>query len=179
MSKKILLALVLLLAAAPLGAAAQDGNQSDTANNATAPESVVQVDTLTVVSDYELRNGDLWIEFRSEGGNTLSITETAQSDGATQVRVRTVDIPRGTSTVTVNVFDSAQASVLITSRLSLQQNSGTTLAVDSADPLIAGPFTATDAQAAGVGAGLGVAITTLYMVAKVVYGRNEQPERMA
>lgn len=176
--KKILLVLVVLLAVAPLGATAQEDNASDVAN-ASAPESVVQVDKLTVVSDYEIRDGNLWIQFRSDGGNTLSITETAQDGGATQVRVRTVDIPRGVSSVTIDLFRSSEASVLITSRLSLQQNSGTTISVDSAEPLIAGPFTASDAQAAGLGGALSVSMFTLFLVLRAARGESDGVERIA
>ncbi|MFD1569783.1 hypothetical protein [Halorubrum laminariae] len=59
---------------------------------------------------------------------------------------------------------------------------GTTLygiPLEASSPIIAGPFTASDAQAAGLGGGLGVALVTLYIVAKVVYGRDQKSERIA
>lgn len=51
--------------------------------------------------------------------------------------------------------------------------------VKTSSTIVTGPFTASDAQAAGLGGGVGVAIVTIYLVAKVVYGRNEEPERVA
>ncbi|WP_049983592.1 hypothetical protein [Halorubrum sp. BV1] len=59
---------------------------------------------------------------------------------------------------------------------------GTTLygvPLQASSPIVAGPFTASDAQAAGLGGGLGVGLVTLYVVAKVVYGRDEKSERIA
>lgn len=59
---------------------------------------------------------------------------------------------------------------------------GTTLygvPLETSSTLIGGPFTASDAQAAGIGGGVGVALVTVYLVAKVVYGRTEKPERLA
>ncbi|AFD04017.1 ORF6 [Halorubrum pleomorphic virus 6] len=51
--------------------------------------------------------------------------------------------------------------------------------VRTENTLIGGPFTASDAQAAGLGGGLGVAAVTIFLVARTVYGRTEEPERMA
>ena len=51
--------------------------------------------------------------------------------------------------------------------------------LQTSSTFVGGPFTASDTQAAGVGGALGVAFTTLYLVARRVYGRVEEPERIA
>jgi hypothetical protein len=51
--------------------------------------------------------------------------------------------------------------------------------LQTSSTFVGGPFTASDTQAAGVGGALGVALTTLYLVARRVYGRVEEPERIA
>ncbi|TKX80269.1 hypothetical protein [Halorubrum sp. SD626R] len=59
---------------------------------------------------------------------------------------------------------------------------GTTLygiPLESSSTIVPGPFTGSDVQAAGVGGSLGVALTTLYLVARRVYGKTEEPERIA
>ena len=59
---------------------------------------------------------------------------------------------------------------------------GTTLygvPLETSSTIVAGPFTASDTQAAGVGGALGVALTTLYLVARRVYGKSEEGERIA
>ncbi|ACO54901.1 ORF6 [Halorubrum pleomorphic virus 1] len=178
--KSLLVVLVIALAVVPFAATAQTTpGQNQTAPNSSSPTVISQVDSITAITDYELRDGDLWIQFQSSGGNTLSITETAGSEGATQVRVRSVDIPRGTSTVTIDLFNSADGSVLITSRLSLEQNSGTVVSVSGGSAIISGPFTASDAQASGLGAAISVASVTLLLVFRASRGESTEGERIA
>jgi len=180
MKQLTLATLVVLLALAPTVAVAQtDAPPAPTDNNSSTPTALSSVDKLTVITDYELRDGNLWIEFYSEGGNTLKITETTSGDGAVQVAIRQEDIPRGYSTTTVDLISTDDPSVLITTRFSLQEGTGTKLSVDTSSSIVSGPFDGSDAQAAGFCGALGVALTTLYLVAQRVYGRSEQPERIA
>ncbi|MDB2237576.1 hypothetical protein [Halorubrum ezzemoulense] len=98
----------------------------------------------------------------------VAITEARQLrrstfvvDGRTELRlpVRSTD---GRAAVTVDTGDVLYG-----------------IPVRTQNTLIGGPFTASDAQAAGLGAGLSVALLTIYLVARTVYGRTEEAERMA
>lgn len=193
MTRLILALLLVLIATVPGAALAQEEPTASpttstptasttTANNSTAstgPTALARVDKLTIVTDYELRGGNLWIEFYSNGGNTLSITETTSTDGATNVRIRQEDIPRGYSTTTIDLYDTDDPSVLITSRLSLQENTGTKVSIDTGSSIIPGPWDGSDVRDAGIGGALGVVIAVLYEAVSAKIGASQRGEQVA
>jgi len=88
---------------------------------------------------------------------------------------RTVDLDEGRNTVRLTVtVDGGSEGVTIATQDVLYQKE-----VKTSSTIVAGPFTASDAQASGIGGALGVAITTLYLVARRVYGTTEESERIA
>lgn len=53
------------------------------------------------------------------------------------------------------------------------------LPLEASEPLIAGPFTASDAQAAGLGGALSVSVFTLFLVLRAARGESDGGERIA
>lgn len=152
---------------------------ADGVENSSNVTAVATIDRLTVITDYYMHRGDMVIKFHSDGGNTLAITETTNVDGAVQVRVRHHDIPRGSSKVRIDVIDRENPSVLITTRLSLKQNTGTKVSIDNGDSIVEGPYDGSDVRDAAIGGAFAVAIATLYEAAKVKLAANQRGERVA
>jgi hypothetical protein len=181
--KSIIIGLLLvgcLLSGAALAQESPTTTSTATPANETGPTAVATVDKLTIITDYYLNeDDDLVLEFYSEGGNTLSITETTSTDGATSVRVRQETTPRGSSKTTIDVLDRSDPSVLITTRFSLQENRGTKISVESGQAIIGGPFDGTDVRDAGVGGALGVALVVVFSALTLVSGDSEEGERIA
>lgn len=184
MLKKLLL-LVLLAATCSTVVVAQDANE--TAGNETdappsvAPENetvIARIDRISVVTDYWVTDGTLHIEVYSNGGNELTVTETTSEDGATQVALVEEWVPRGRYVMTVDLVRTDSWSVLITTRLSLQNERGTKLS-ESGDALVAGPFDGSDVRDAGIGSALGVSIGVLYTAVKAKVGAGERGEHVA
>lgn len=141
--------------------------------------AVASIDRLTVVTDYFMHRGDLVIKLYSTGPNKLAITETTNEDGAVQVRVRDHNVPRGHSRVRIDVIDRQEPSVLITTRLSLMENTGTKVSIDNSESIIEGPYDETDVRDAGIGGALGVALAVLYEAVRVKFAARNRGERLA
>ncbi|WP_418284895.1 hypothetical protein [Halorubrum sp. DTA46] len=170
---RLLTIFAMLLVATALatgGVAAQDNS---TATNET--ESCTErINEYTAICDAELDGSDVVVTIHTEGPQTIVVTEAFRR-GSGELTQRHVDLDAGVNTVRLTVtVDGGSEGVTIAAGDTLYQKEVTT-----SDELIGGPFTATDAQAAGIGGGLGVAILTVYLVAKAVYGRDQEPERLA
>ena len=166
----IFAALLLATAFATGGVAAQDNS---TATNETR-QCTEAINQYTHICDAELDGSDVVITLHTEGPQTVTITEGFRR-GSGVLSQRSVSLDAGINTVRLTVtVDGGSEGVTIAAGDTLYQKE-----VKTSSELIGGPFTASDAQAAGIGGGLGVALLTIYLVAKAVYGRNQESERLA
>jgi len=168
---------LLALAATPLllsgAAAAQDVSANATATNAT-DECTERINQYTAICSAELDGSDVVIDIYTEGPQTVTVTEAfRRGSGVLEQRRVALDAGRNTVRLTVTV-DGGSEGVTIAAGQTLYQKE-----VRTSSTIVAGPFTASDTQAAGVGGALGVALTTLYLVARRVYGKTEEAERVA
>jgi hypothetical protein len=173
MFPRFFLIAVVVVASLSAGAAAQ-GASNATAENSTEVESCELINSgLSLCSaDYDGKSAVVVLD--SDHRVAVTLTEAVALneprelnrrsfvvDGRTTIRFD-VDPVNGVAGVTIDDGEVLYGVPLETSSI-----------------IVPGPFTASDAQAAGVGSALGVALTTLYLVARRVYGRVEQPERIA
>jgi len=166
----VFVALLLAIAFVTGGVVAQDNS---TATNAT-DECTESINEYTYICDAKLDGSDVVIDIHTEGPQTIVVTEAFRK-GSGVLSQRRVSLGAGRNTVRLTVtVDGGSEGVTIAAGQTLYQKE-----VKISSTLVGGPFTASDTQAAGVGGALGVALTTLYLVARRVYGRVEQPERIA
>lgn len=159
----MLLLLVLTVTAPPV--LAQNETTTTTPDTPTAEAGDdLRLDNVTTITDWRVDNGTLVLALNSSGGNTVTLTETVDNGGgAAAVAVKSVTVPRGQSTVTVDLLGGATSTVLVTSRLSIDEGRGIEIDPDNGGgPLIGGPWTWTDSALVGAVVGLGIAATVLY-----------------
>ncbi|WP_281193754.1 hypothetical protein [Halorubrum sp. F4] len=168
--------LLTLVVATPLlagGVAAQENSTNETVANATA-ECTETINNYTAICSAELDGSDVVIDIHTEGPQTVTVTEAFRR-GSGVLEQRRVRLQPGRNTVRLTVtVDGGSEGVTINAGQTLYQKE-----IKTSSSIIVGPFTSSDVQASGLGGALGVALTTLYMVARRVYGRVEQPERIA
>lgn len=153
------------------GVTAQDNTTA--AGNAT-DECTETINEYTAICDADLDGSDVVIDLHTEGPQTIVVTEAFRK-GSGELNQRTVSLDAGRNTVRHRVtVDGGSEGVTIAAGQTLYQKE-----VRISSTIVSGPFTGSDVQAAGVGGSLGVALTTLYLVARRVYGRTEEPERVA
>ncbi|PHQ38022.1 hypothetical protein DJ69_13885 [Halorubrum persicum] len=168
-----LFALLALVAVGSLtgGVAAQD-NTTAVAN--ATDECTETINEYTAICDAELDGSDVVIDIHTDGPQTVVVTEAFRK-GSGELNQRRVSLDEGRNTIRHRVtVDGGSEGVTIAAGQTLYQKE-----VRSSSTIVAGPFTGSDVQAAGIGGSLGVALTTLYLVARRVYGRTEEPERVA
>ena len=165
-----LLALVVLTVAVG-GVTAQD-NTTAVAN--TTDKCTETINEYTQICDAELDGSDVVVTLYTEGPQTIVVTEAFRK-GSGVLNQRRVSLDAGRNTIRHRVtVDGGSEGVTIAAGQTLYQKE-----VRSSSTIVSGPFTGSDVQAAGVGGAIGVALTTLYLVARRVYGRTEEPERIA
>jgi len=176
MLPRFFLIAVVVVASLSGAVAAQDTNATAVTNTtAEQPETCSRAitPTLTLCSaDYV--GGEAVLVVDSETRDRITVTEAVTLTEARELR-RDSFIVDGKTEVRLPVRSS-------NGRAAVTVDTGDVLygiPVRTENTLIGGPFTASDAQAAGLGAGLGVALMTIYLVARTVYGRTEEPERLA
>ncbi|MUW13736.1 hypothetical protein GJ633_02985 [Halorubrum sp. CBA1125] len=153
--------------------AAQENTTANASTNATE-ECTERINQYTAICSAELDGSDVVIDIYTEGPQTVVVTEAFRK-GSGILEQRRVRLDEGRNTVRLTVtVDGGSEGVTIAAGDVLYQKE-----VRTSSTIVAGPFTASDAQAAGLGGGVGVALVTLYIVAKVVYGRNQESERLA
>ena len=172
----VLLALVATALILPGVAVAQP---EDATNESASPDGAPadcteRINEYTAICDAELDGSDVVIDIYTEGPQTLGVTEGFRR-GSGELNQRSVSLDEGVNTIRMSVtVDGGSEGVVLLAGDTLYQKE-----VRTESSFIAGPFTAQDAQASGLGGALGVALTTLYLVARRVYGNNEEPERIA
>lgn len=174
----VLIVLLLSAALVPATVAGQEATPT-TATSTNASAEGTRVDQLTTLVDYRLDAGELVLVFDSDGGNTVTVTETAPGSGATQVSVRRFDLARGKEVVRVPLMSASNPSVLITSRLSLEAGTGTAVKVQNGVTLLAGPYDGSDVRDAALGGALGVAAVIALGALRTVTGESDEGERIA
>jgi len=172
--RPLFIALFALVATAlllPGAAVAQETNE--TVVNATE-ECTETINQYTAICSAELDGSDVVIDLYTEGPQTVTVTEAFRR-GSGELEQRRVALDAGRNTVRMTVtVDGGSEGVTIATQDTLYQKE-----VKTSSTIVAGPFTASDTQAAGFGGALGVALTTLYLVARRVYGTTEKSERVA
>ena len=167
----ILLLALVASAVVTGGVAAQDNTTA--VGNAT-DECTETINEYTAICDAELDGSDVVVELHTEGPQTIVVTEAFRK-GSGKLNQRRVSLDAGRNTVRHRVtVDGGSEGVTIAAGQVLYQKE-----VRTSSTIVSGPFTGSDVQAAGVGGSLGVALTTLYLVARRVYGKTEEPERIA
>lgn len=173
---RLLSIFVLVLAATAVasgGVVAQDATTDNSSGNATE-ECTERINEYTAICSADLDGSDVVIDIHTEGPQEIVVTEAFRK-GSGELQQRTVSLDEGRNTVRLTVtVDGGSEGVTIAAGDVLYQKE-----IRTSSSIVAGPFTAADAQAAGLGGGAGVALVTLYLVAKAVYGRDENPERLA
>ena len=179
MKPLFILAIVLLAAASAGGVAAQDDantTQPEFSPGQNVTECTEQIDDRTAICSVDYEDGFVVLDLYSdrtqvvtlvdatgvmEGGEINRETRPLRADGVTTIRFRATE-SGGDVAITVD-----------TGRVLYG------IPVESRSSLLGGPWTVEDAQSAGIGAGLGTALMTLYLVARTVYGRDPEGERLA
>ena len=173
---RIFIVLLLLVAAASGSVAAQD----NTTANETTPDledgdtcdRLVEDGIRLCSADYV--DGESVLVFEADRRERITLTEAAPLDGADPNRDSFVLASDQRTEVRLSHANSASEGVWI--------DTGTTLTgvpTRTSSALLGGPWTVEDAQSAGIGAGLGTALMTMYLVARTVYGRDPEGERLA
>jgi hypothetical protein len=182
MLPRFLLIAVVVVASLSGAVAAQDAPnataENTTAENTTAtepPETCSREITPTLrLCSAEYVNGQAVLVLDSSIRDRVTVTEAVSLTEPRELR-RDSFVVDGKTEIRMPVTPS-------NGRVGVTIDDGTTLygvPLEQESTLIGGPFTSSDAQAAAFGGGTGVALVTLFLVAKVVFGRNDEPERLA
>jgi len=168
---------VVLVASLSGAVAAQDASNATAENSTTVeqPNTCSQEITPTLrlcSSDYV--DGQAVLVLDSDQRDRVTVTEAVALNEPRELHRQSFVVDGKTEIRMPVVPSGGRAGVTVDDGSTLY---GIPLQTDST--LIGGPFTATDAQAAGLGGGLGVALVTIFLVAKRVYGRTEEAERLA
>jgi len=177
MLPRLFLIAVVVVASLSGAVAAQDAPNA-TAGNSTAVDQVNKCSqeitpTLRLCSA-EYVDGEAVLLLDSDQRDRVTVTEAVALSEPRELHRQSFIVDGKTEIRMAVVPSNGRAGVTI--------DDGTTLygiPLRTGTALVAGPFTASDAQAAGLGGGIGVAVVTVFLVAKVVYGRTEDPERLA
>ena len=172
MLSRFFLIAVVLVASLSGAVAAQDAPNA-TAENVTAETCEYITESLSLCSaEYDGDAATLVLD--SDNRESITVTEAVSLTEPRELNRRSFVVNGRTEIRFAVEPSSGQAGVTI--------DDGETLygvPLETTSTIVAGPFTASDAQAAGLGGGVGVAVVTVFLVAKVVYGRSEEPERLA
>lgn len=142
--------------------------------NETAVECTETVTQYLDICGAELDGNELVIELETEGQQNVVLTEAFRK-GSGVLNQRTVLLDEGRNTVRLAVtVDGGAEGFTIASGGVLYQRE-----VKADGSLFGGPWTASDAQAAGLGGAISVALVTLLLVLSAVSGRSEGGERVA
>ena len=174
--RPIFIALLALVASGFLvgGVAAQDNTTAPNSEMNVSENCTETINPYTSICDAELDGSDVVIDIHTEGPQTIVVTEAFRK-GSGVLNQRTIRLDEGLNTIRLTVtVDGGSEGVTIAAGDVLYQKE-----VKVSSTLVSGPFTASDAQAAGLGGGIGVAFVTVFLVAKVVWGRNQESERLA
>ena len=176
MLSRFFLVAVVLVASLSGAVAAQDASNA-TATNTTAeqPDTCSREITPTLrLCSADYVDGDAVLVLDSDIRDRVTVTEAVALGQARELN-RDSFIVDGRTELRLSVTPS-------NGRAAVTVDDGSVLygvPLEAGSSIVAGPFTASDAQAAGVGGALGVALTTLYLVARRVYGKSEESERVA
>jgi hypothetical protein len=176
MLPRFFLIAVVVVASLSGAVAAQDTNATDATNTtAEQPDTCSRAITPTLkLCSADYVDGEAVLVLDSQTRDRVTVTEAVDLSTPRELR-RDSFIVDGKTEIRLPVRSS-------NGRAGVTLDTGDVLygiPVRTENTLIGGPFTASDAQAAGLGAGLSVALMTIYLVARTVYGRTEEPERMA
>ena len=149
-----------------------DTNETNTSDP--AAECTETINEYTAICDADLDGSDVVIDIYTEGQQSIVVTEAFRK-GSGVLSQRTVMLSEGRNTVRMTVtVDGGSEGVTIAAGDVLYQKE-----VVGDKTIFSGPWGPSDSQAAGLGAGLAVAILTLTMVFRARIGGNDEPERIA
>jgi len=175
--KKTLIGLtLLLLLAAPVTAQSVPNGSDITLEDAFEDDTVcMTINAETALCDGSIDGDMATLIIQSETRQSVTLTDAGAMMTGGEMRRQSKLLTPGENRVEfrVTVYRGMAAVSIDTGDVLF----GVPLSEPSS--IVAGPFTDSDTQAAGVGGALGVALTTLYLVARRVYGRVEEPERIA
>jgi len=175
---------VLVLAVLPAVGAAQSGNTTATATPTATPggtENVtrsISIDRHVTVVDYRYDGGTMIVELDSTARVPLEVADLfgsiPTSGGASRVDGRTVTIGQGRTVVRVPAEPFNGLAVV-----TVAAPGGTvTLAERVSSPLLGGPWTASDARAAGLGGLVSAFVLVGGYGLRKVRGIATSPERL-
>ena len=114
------------------------------------------------------------LELASERYQRITLTEAMRQTG--ELSRRTVGVQEGRNTVRLELSQETGGDIGVTI------DTGDVLygkIIERESALIGGPWSSSDAQAAGLGGALSVSVTTLWLVIRRLRGRDSSPERVA
>lgn len=191
-SKTLLTIVVLfgLIAAAPIGATAQESTPTETPTSTPASSSstssdenqteyLIELDENTRVVSQNWEDGTVSFLVESDRSQQLVVTDASidiQSHEAVNIPQNRQRIPEGRTRVNFSVTNPRDAAITIGTRRALN---GLSPGTGGGSALIGGPWGPSDAQAAGVGVGISISIVTFVMVVRRTRGKGLKPERKA
>ncbi|SDM46896.1 hypothetical protein SAMN04487949_1767 [Halogranum gelatinilyticum] len=177
-----------LVATAP--AAAQESTTSTTTStpNSTVTSSPDQnastvqvIGPLTRITEWDYSDGTFRLTIEAKAPTLLTVTEAVTSDSSgtgtgTLVRKR---LSKGTNVVRINVQDSSNPALSLTTPGSIENNEYAWVKVETSSSLIGGPFDGTDVRDAAIGGALAIVIAVLDEAVAAKVGSNLGLERLA
>ncbi|WP_218055027.1 hypothetical protein [Haloparvum sedimenti] len=131
------------------------------------------IDNRTAICSVDLEGDVAVLELYSEGTQKVTLTEAMQGDG--ELARQEFLLTEGHNTIRFSINHASET-------VGVTIDTGDVLygkIVEQGGTLVGGPWGVSDAQAAGAGGAVGVAVVTLLLVLKRVYGRDEHAERVA
>jgi hypothetical protein len=152
------------------GATAQETNNSS--------QIVERIDDNTVILDkgYNPDTGEGWVDVRSDVSQRITVSDGGALFQGKEIDQHSVRFEPGEEnrlTVTYTEVDGRIALAMAT------RGTNHGILIETSDELIGGPWSATDAQLAALGAGLSTGVVVLIIVWRVVRGRDGDARRVA
>lgn len=172
----------MVLLVAPIPVAAQDNNSTvgvsvdandPTDNRCEAPEPI---DSNTALCSASYNGDRVVLVLKSDRTQRVTLTDAgAFMEGGVVNRQRFVLREGELNTVRLR-------ATKVNGYVGVSVDTGDTLfavPIETSSPIIGGPWSASDAQAAGVGGALSVSLTTFMLVFRRLRGRDTEAERVA
>lgn len=145
------LAVALILSAVPTGALAQEAGpspQNETAAQET--EYLQEIDPTLRLVDWDYDGSTFYLTLESDISTRLTATEAVQfEEGTGQMTIERHNVPRGTTTITVNVEPrNGEAGLVLTTPTSINNGSGTYISTGQSS---SNPFASTSSTAGWLG----------------------------
>lgn len=170
-----LLVALVAVAIATGGAAAQENVTISVDDSNETEQCTEYIDRNTRLCDADLDDGTAVLTIESDRPQSVTLTDAGGFVDGGQVDRSTQRLFEGTNTVRVPVTEAdGFAGVSIETNEVLYA-----IPLEHSSTMLGGPWSATDAQLAGLGAALSVSFVSLFLAIQAITGRADEPERKA